>query len=171
MKLNKETVLFGGWGLILLIGFPASKLEYFFDANRFWALWIVLTLIGFGLMALTMNLRDRTMQSIFATWVVVVGLGLLVTAYMHAGNFTLYPFMGALWLGVIGLGHMGTSFFAGNRTFLRLGILQLIIAVLMALLRDTSFMGDWQLVITGLVGAAAMFYLILPRPALLRQRL
>src|SRR6478672_2100148 len=95
MRINNEQLLFGGWGLIVLVGFLAMRVDYFAtDWNHAWVLWAVLTLIGFGLMVLTMNLRERTMQRIFLNWVVAIGLGLALTVALTNGqHFELYPYM------------------------------------------------------------------------------
>jgi hypothetical protein len=170
--MNKEQVLFGGWGVILLIGFLATKIDYFFsDWNRLWILWAVLTLIGFGLMVLTMNLRDRTMQIIFGIWVVAIGVGVAITHFMATGQLDTYFYTGAIWLAVMGLGHIATSIPSGSSQFRWTGLAQLVAAAFLALLKDTPLVTDWQFVVTGLVSSAAMFYLIVPKPALLRQRI
>jgi hypothetical protein len=170
--MNKEQLLFGGWGVILLIGFLATEIDYFFsDWNRLWALWAVLTLIGLGLMVVTMNLRDRTMQIIFGIWVIAIGVGVSITYAMATGRIDTYAYTGATWLAVMGLGHIATSFASGSSQFRWTGLAQLVAAALLALLKDTVLVADWQFVVTGLVSSAAMFYLIVPKPALLRQRI
>ena len=172
MNVNKEIVLFGGWGLIVLIGFAAMKLyPEQLNPSAAFTLWIVLTLIGIGLMVFTMDLRDRTNRAIAGVWAGVFVIGYAVTYMVHnnSGWFPLFPYMGAVWLGLISLGHLGTGAVSGNPTFLRLGVVQLVVAALMALLKDTALLGDWQFVITGLVAAAAMFSLVVPRPAVLRR--
>jgi hypothetical protein len=173
MGLNKEQVLFGGWGMILLIGFVATKVEFFSDWDRLWWLWFVLTLIGLGLMVLTMNLRERTMQLIFGLWMVVIGAGVAITYAMATGRIDTYAYTGAVWLAVMGVGHIGTRFLSGSGQFLWSGLAQLVVAAIMALLRHSPLgagIVDWQFVITGLVSSGAMFYLLVPKPLLVRQR-
>ncbi len=173
MRMNKEVVLFGGWGLILLLGFIPMKFDFMWvDTLRPWIPWLILTPVGFGLMALTMDLRDRNMQLIIAEWAVLIGVGFVITYQMHTGPLgSWFNIIGAIWLGLMGLGHVLCTLIVGNRTFLWLGAAQLVAAAGMYLLKDTQFILDWQFVITGVVSAAAMFYLIIPRPVLLRARI
>ena len=150
------------WAIILLVGFVAT---HFFQRPSINGLWLVLSLVGLGYMVRQTSLPSfrRSGQAhlyyVGYVWVLVIGLGLLVSIATFMGRTPLNPlaqYLGVFWLIQMGIGHwLNGMVDPPRRPYWLTGGIQ-VAAGILCLLGGL----EMQFLVAGIVGAGAMALLI-----------
>lgn len=93
------------WAVLTGIGFVAT---HYYQNKNINGIWIIISIIGLGYMYKVMPMRDVQMKKIFASWLVPITVGIIVSVLAVRTSLLpeLVPYLGAYWLVVMAVGYL-----------------------------------------------------------------
>jgi hypothetical protein len=150
------------WALVIFVGFIATQFHQLPDINY---LWLFLSLIGLGYMALQLKqIKFKNLQLLYIglLWLLTIAFGMAVSilcfVYEPLGEVSAY--LGIFWLLLMGIAHLFNGMVDRNRTYFLTGGVQIIAGAIGFMFEPLQTM---QYLAAGIIGAGAMVWLILSR--------